>query len=720
MSSEHTPAQRPPVARAKPRQRLLAFREALQIFVLGSVVLTVLTIGLVAFVYSARSMEDLKRRHYTLLIRATDREMERLVDRADETLRELQVVARRGILRVGDRNTLAETFAERLRSQPHLSWLSFSDAESGRFTGAWRTENNDVILNQSAPDENGGRPSEVKLGLDGRREPFVRELPAGYDPRTREWYQLAVKARGRLHWTEPYFFNEQRLGVTACAGVWDDQDRLIGVFTADFFIDAISSFLGTIGTAQRRLIIVRSETGKVLGLGSSLGNALTAAVQKKLDEVGARTLVPGEPLFTSVPLDGKQYDVVLTDRRFDSGIHYSIAVAGPEDEFIGIARTNLWWTVGVGAGALIVAAGIAVVLSGRLARPLTAITRELEAAGNLEFPATEVSRTYLREIAVVSDSLDRMKAGLRSFARYVPTSVVRELLTRKQAATLGGHDRRLTIFFSDITEFTRTSEAMAPAEVVRELSAYLEMMFRIIEEEFGGTVDKFMGDGILALYNAPQDLPDHAEKGCAAALRVQESIEALRPSMREAGRPVFETRVGLHTGDVVVGNFGTPDRLSYTVIGDGVNLASRLERLNKFYGTAILASNATRLAADGGFEWRKVDRVAVFGRAGETDVYELLGRRDATPGPLRDYRDRYHEAFALYLGREFARAAERFDALASVAPGRDRSWQILRDRCRAFEERPPADGWTGAFAVPDTKTAVMDAPGGGTVSFDGG
>src|SRR5919199_554154 len=142
-------------------------------------------------------------------------------------------------------------------------------------------------------------------------------------------------------------------------------------------------------------------------------------------------------------------------------------------------------------------------------------------------------------------------------------------------------------------------------------------------EAHGGTIDKFMGDGILAIFNAPNDLPNHPALACRAALQAQEWLAASQSRWRADGRPVFQARIGMHMGDVLVGNIGTAERFAYTVIGDPVNLASRLEVLNKIYGTRILASQEVRDAAGAGFEWRRLDRVAVAGRTGETIVNEL-------------------------------------------------------------------------------------------------
>src|SRR5262249_37245580 len=202
--------------------------------------------------------------------------------------------------------------------------------------------------------------------------------------------------------------------------------------------------------------------------------------------------------------------------------------------------------------------------------------------------------------------------------------LVRELLAQGKEAQLGGGTRCLTIQFSDIEDFTHLSEHLTPAQVVEDLAEYLECMSDTIREH-QGTVDKFIGDGIMALWNAPNAVPDHATQACRASLRAQQRLKALRQRWAAQQQPLFRARIGLHTGEVIVGNCGTGARFAYTAMGDSVNLASRLESLNKAYGTYIIASAAVRDAADPLFEWRRLDRVAVVGRGEAIEVYELLG-----------------------------------------------------------------------------------------------
>jgi len=231
------------------------------------------------------------------------------------------------------------------------------------------------------------------------------------------------------------------------------------------------------------------------------------------------------------------------------------------------------------------------------------------------------------------------------------------------------------------------------------MAAYFDALIDIIQVN-GGTVDKLVGDAIIAFWGAPRANPDHAQGAVTAALACQQRLEELNTAWREAGAPALETRFGLATGTVIVGNFGAPDRLAYTVFGDKVNLASRLEGLNKVYGTHVMATHATVEACGAHFTWRRLDRVAVKGHQEPTWVYELLGD-DTTTDPTRiDRARRYEAAWDRYAARDFEGAVAQLDEL--LADANDAACQRLRIRCAAFAARPPGEEWEAVYR-PESK-----------------
>jgi adenylate cyclase len=245
----------------------------------------------------------------------------------------------------------------------------------------------------------------------------------------------------------------------------------------------------------------------------------------------------------------------------------------------------------------------------------------------------------------------------------------------------------LTVLFTDVKGFTEFAETVKPDTVAARLGAYLHVMVSVIQRE-KGTIDKFIGDSVMALWNAPEPVPENAACACRAALACREALDALYASPEWEGVPGFETRFGLHHCVASVGHFGSPERFNYTAIGDGINLASRIEGLNKHYGTSIIVSAAVREAAGAGFTFRRLDRVSVKGKSMSLEIHELISDASA---PLPAYAAVYEKALDAWFAGDFKQAL----ALAESLPG-DPPSVFLAARCRAFAAAPPAD-WAGVY-----------------------
>ncbi|WP_428561027.1 MAG: CHASE2 domain-containing protein [Solidesulfovibrio sp. DCME] len=286
----------------------------------------------------------------------------------------------------------------------------------------------------------------------------------------------------------------------------------------------------------------------------------------------------------------------------------------------------------------------------------------------------------------------RQKRFIKSaFRQYLSPDVIEALIAHPERMTLGGELRELTIFFSDLQGFTGISEGLSPQELTALLNKYLTAMTSIILEE-GGTVDKYEGDAIIAFWNAPLDQADHAVRGVRAALRCQDRLTELRPLFRElSGHDLF-MRVGLNTGQAVVGNMGSDSRFDYTMLGDAVNLASRLEGVNKQFGTFTMMSAATRAAVGEEIAARRIACVAVVGRGEPVEVFEPLWP-EAAAGLAAP-----HAAFAAALGAftagDFNTALAGFSALAA----NDAAAASYEKRCRRLLENPP-ETWDGVCVM---------------------
>ncbi|MBV9878665.1 MAG: hypothetical protein JO025_28300 [Verrucomicrobia bacterium] len=682
----------------KPRQTI-GFRTAILQLVLGALLFSVGTIGIVGYVSSARTLEEMRQQHFSLVSLALSREVSRILEPAERILPELKNFAHRGLLNPLDSDKLGIFLAEQLRQEENVSWLSFTDSDTGAFTGAWRDTDGQIGVKHFDPNVDNGRPKEFLLGLDGSRSQLPPRKASSYDARILSWYQQAIAGGGSIVWTQPYNFNVGTTGISACQALYE-QGRAIGAFAADFTTGDINEFLSRVIQDRKLLLFVDTLSGDSLGVASEMSlprDALLEQSQKlyKLDQAKLET---GQFSSHSFHLAGQSYVSVVTPFTLPSGLTFLTGVVGLESDFMGSAQNNLAIAAIVGLVALTAGTLFAIWLSHELATPLTKLSRDLEQVGKFELTNLPPPKSAVREIVIVGDSFDRMKSGLRSFIKYVPRDVVRELILQKQDATRGGALRRLTLFFSDVAGFTRISENLAPTEVFAELGEYFELVTDIVVERFGGTLDKFVGDGIVAFFNAPATIEKHAEMACQAALEVVQKLSDIEAERRAANRPIFRTRIGLHTGEVLVGNIGTQQRLSYSAIGDAVNLSSRLEGLNKLYGTSILASGQTKTETGDRFEWRYVDRVAVLGRSRGTDVFELLGNRDTVSPEKLELRDVYEAGLKKYFDGNFHSAAGHFSSVLAIQPD-DRASQLLLARCNQLALQPVPKLWSGTYEM---------------------
>ncbi len=280
----------------------------------------------------------------------------------------------------------------------------------------------------------------------------------------------------------------------------------------------------------------------------------------------------------------------------------------------------------------------------------------------------------------------REKAKLRAvFSQYVAGPVVDRILADPARAKLGGERKELTVLFSDIRGFSLFSEGMAPERLAAFLGEYLTPMTELVLAS-GGTLDKYIGDAIMAIWGAPVDVPDHAARACEVALEMQETLVALNKVWAKAGKPAVAIGVGINTGAMAVGNMGSAARFDYTVLGDQVNLGARLEALTKEYGISILVGQSTAQAAGDRFVFREIDLVRVKGRAGAVPVFELVGRKGVVVEPA------FADALASYRRGEFRAAQETFAALTS-----DPVAVILAARCAELAAEPMPADWDGVY-----------------------
>ncbi|MDF2972584.1 MAG: hypothetical protein K0R61_3034 [Microvirga sp.] len=569
--------------------------------------------------------------------------------------------------------------------------------EDGSFRQARRIHDQDVPIHGALPPAGAefayrlveparGPPSLDRYVFLDARQNRLGEVAAesGYDPRARPWYGKAVAA-GATTVTDPeVFWGFGLVGFTVAAPIVVD-NKLLGVAAADITLDSFSAYLGSRRISEGSISYLLDQNGMVLAASDGSGAARSdrddvvdlrhvSAVDTGLAAL-AYGLRPRGGLVSVYEFshDGREYIAGLSAFDESSGKRWQLFVVTPLDDFTQQFSLNNRRMLMLGLAAILVQLLIIYVLARLIASPLQKLALKVERINRLERSRLPPLVSSVREVALLSRAIETLDVAVKAFARFVPVDLVRQLLQSEQKLELGGQSRFLTIFFSDVEGFSTMAENMPARDLLARMSMMLELVSKAVHDE-SGTIDKFIGDGVMAFWGAPGLLDDHAWHACIAALRIQWALDDLNRQWRHAGVPQMRVRIGIHSDAVLVGNVGSQERMSYTVIGDGVNIAARLEGINKIYGTLTCISHDSFREAGDRLCVRPIDEVAVKGRRARIAIYELLGAYGAgaelEPSPAATRLARLTRlAFDALVDGDHPAALARYREVLEVAPG---------------------------------------------------
>ncbi len=707
-----------------------SLRVTLLSILLSLTLFTVLAVGVTGYFNMRSSAHELTDELFEQMGAHVDQHVEDVVRTAHRQSGILQHLFKSGLLDPGDFPRLAGYAHEVVDSIPMLSGVYFIRADGVAIFVMRSPETNRITVREVHPSADGKSWLLHTSTIQEFRARPAYSAPAlaSFDMRTLPSFTTARQA-GHPAWTETYLFFGERgtlsyPGLSHATPIYNPDKSLRGVLGIGFNAYALCDFLekldvSTLGYAflielrrdGERKLIAHPKRAAILREDTVPGQALHAELMDLKDV--ADPLVPA--LVNRIPdtVDPTALPHFVPIHFKSDGVNYLggyrgletkqdaprwlIGLVIPEDDVLAGAKRHAWISLIVGAIVLVVALLLSVWTSAQVARPLEALARDTEAISRLELEPRPAGHSIILEVDRLADATEAMKTSLRSFRKYVPADLVARLMRSGQEAVLGGERRRLTIYFSDIAGFTSISEAMEPEALVEHLGEYLQALSEQVLAS-GGTVDKYIGDAIMAFWGAPQEMPENALAACRAAVRNQQVLARLRDKWKQEGKPLFFARIGINTGEVVVGNIGSAARLNYTVIGDAVNLASRLEGLNKYYGTATMISEMTYEEAKDDIVARPLDWVTVKGKTRGVLVYELLGLKGETDASLVELAETFGQALQAYWRQEWDGAMRGFEQVLARWPDDAPAKEMLH-RCRQYRESPPGPGWDGVHRM---------------------
>jgi adenylate cyclase len=521
------------------------------------------------------------------------------------------------------------------------------------------------------------------------------QVAAVYDPRMRDWYKdAAIKKSTAL--STPYIFSSSGLPGITIAAPFYKEGTIAGVVAVDITLDNLSQFLAERVVSPGSMSLIIDEQEKVIA-NSNLKEKVKLVNNKvNLKHIGAldsdlpalamvqQAKVNNKDNFTFIhPTTHEEYAVSFSSFASDANKRWQVLILAPLDDFSGPLKENNKRLLIFGTLAIVLQILFIYFLSRLIAKPLERLEKKVNDVRDLKTDSQNevMTRSHreitspIREIASLSRAVDTLDHAVRSFAAFVPVSLVKHLIESDQRLQLGGQSRFLTMMFCDVEAFSTLAESSPSQELLTRISAYLEVVTLAVNEE-QGTIDKFIGDAAMAFWGAPAALDDHAWHACAAAVRISQRMATLNAQWVSEGMAPLQIRIGIHCDAVMVGNIGSKHRMSYTVMGDAVNLTSRLEGINKEYGTQICVSQSIYREVGERLTLRPIDEVTVKGRRTALNIYELFGVVDINnpDSGLEASKDIIEQcrltkvAHQAYIEKNWKEAAARYEELLTRFP----------------------------------------------------
>src|SRR5271155_3047576 len=690
----------------------LGLRVALTGLVLLTVAVTAVLIHLTWFYTARRNVADVVGQLNRQIVGSVQHEVRGTLNDAWSVQEAVRSIFFQEAIKPTDEAKREFIFLALLRSHPTLSWIALGFPD-GAFFGALRAADDEIDMVEVKHNAKSGiRQQRVDTYTPQPGDVMFRGreiTPSDFDATTQTWYQRAVAEDGPGWSMLSHLPYRDRPAIVTSTPIVINRD-FAGVVAVVVELERLSQFLAGLQVGKTGTVVLLDRNRRVVA--SAASAALKRQRRGEMPELD--TLARDHPMLASVdallqgggvsladirdtrqlkvigPADGKSYFVTFSPLNYNN---WMVATIIPADDFLASIQHSAMILLIALAGLMLIVAAIAILSANRLvAAPLLRIAGQLKHIEAFRLDRVVRLASPLRELDDLSGALLQMSRGLASFQRYMPTELVRTLVSQGVEARPGGHQQTLTVIFTDITGFTGISEKLGD-RVVPVLAEYLEAVSTAVLNH-RGTIDKFIGDEVMAFWGAPVPAERHAIDACAAALTCQRLLALQRAEADHCRGTPLRMRIGINTGRMLVGNIGSSERLNYTVIGDPVNIASRLETLGKIYGVVIVTGEETRAAAGGAIIVRRLDRVAVYGRTGGLAIYELLGMAERSGGGTPEWVETYEAGLAAYENRSWSEAIKLLESATASRGAVDRPSEILLERCRMYLADPPPDDWT--------------------------